>query len=528
VRRVTSPSALCRNALLAWTAGFFLAAGCPVSKADVAIALGDSLTAEYEYFGPETIGIYPIRGFDIEPTEATEYAKVTVTHPVRWVSRSWVEVMGLLRPFHFDFGQWRQLTSPWAPPRLSGFERNWAVPGVSASLYEEFFTTGLNSNALFFAFRIPLDNQLRNSNAKRVVVWLGTNDLRAKYGAIAKAYDQSVRDGIVNPLKTGLLDDLSKIIARIKILNPKVQIVVVNLPDLGAAPKIKAEFVDHPDDPAVPNEPNPEDPEAPYETVVQKSYVTAATEAINTAIATLATAQEIGVADVYAITKSLIADTPFFYGAIQFTNDSDPDNEPHALFTRDGFHPNTALQILIARTIIKSFNVKYETRVPGITHAEALRLLRISPREPYNNWIKIKLPENMGFEGQRGPLKDPDGDGLTNLMEYAFDTEPGNSNNGDLPFEVKGPVPGYTGDKSVEFSAAPNRPEIDIAVQYKFGTKWLRVPPDHIIENEEDGSTRVVIPLSDRPNPPFRIKVNLLPPQGSFTTISTVYNLTGP
>jgi lysophospholipase L1-like esterase len=501
VRRVTSPFTLYRNASLACAAGLFLAVGCPVSKADVAIALGDSLTAEYEYFSPTAVG-YPIRGFDSEPTEATEYAKITVTDPVRWVSRSWVEVMGLFRPIQFDFGQFRRLTSPWAPPRLSGYERNWAVPGVSASLYEEFFTTGLSSNALFFAFRIPLDNQIRNSNAKRVVVWLGTNDLRRKYGAIYNAETQEARDAIITPLANGLIDDLKRIIDRIKTLNSDVQIVVVNIPDLGAAPKMKTDF-----------------PE-----ITQRKFVTAATETINVRITTLATAEEIGVADVYAITKSLIADTPFFYGAIQFTDDSDPDNEPHALFTRDGFHPNTALQILIARTIIKSFNVKYETRVPGITHAEALRLLRISPREPYNNWIK--LPENMVGEGNRAPLKDPDGDALTNLMEYAFENAvPGVSNVGDLPFEVRGPVAGYTGEKSVVFRAAPNRPEIDIAVQYKFGTQWLRVPPDHIIENA-DGSTRVVIPLSDRPNPPFRIKVNLLPPQGSFTTISTVYNLT--
>lgn len=517
MRHPPTPSQRCRCALFACAAGLFLSTSCLLAQTEKAVALGDSLTAEYEDFDSVLTDIgYPVREFDHEPTA---YARVD---DALRVSRSWVEVLGRQRGFYFDFGQWRPLKKPWAPPRLSGYERNWAVPGATAAVYEEFFTTSFNSNPLFYGFRVPLDGQIR-TGTKRVVVWLGTNDLRAKYGAIAKAYLPATRDGIVNPLKAGLIDDLRRIIQRIKMLNSKIEIVVVNLPDLGAAPKIKAEFIDHADDPQVPNEPNPSDPSAPYETVVQKSFVTAATESINTAIAALATEEEVALADVYSITKSLIADTPFYYGAIKFNNDAAENNDQHSLFTRDEFHPNTALQIQIARAIVKAFNLEYDTLIPQITQAEALKALKIRPREPYELWI-AQIENMVSAPADRALLKDPDTDGMTNLMEYTFNTVPGHSNAGDFPFSVHGPVSGISGDKSVKYRAAPSRPEIDIAVQRKVGKKWLRVPDDHVIKNA-DGTARVVIPPSEEINPPFRIKVTMIPPQGSLNTISTVYRL---
>src|SRR5438045_847654 len=88
------------------------------ARAENVIALGDSLTAEYDT-NPD------IPGF---PTEATAYAEVTVPG---WVSMSWVEIVAQLRPDDFNFGKYKKLSDPWPPPRLSGYELNWAIPGVA-------------------------------------------------------------------------------------------------------------------------------------------------------------------------------------------------------------------------------------------------------------------------------------------------------------------------------------------------------------------------------------------------------------
>jgi len=485
---------------MAGTAGLLILTGTLPSRGDTVVTLGDSLTAEYldlENFADK----YPIDGIDFE---ATDYAKVTHRDP-KWEAMSWVEVLGRLRSFQFEFGEWR---NSWGIPRLGGFERNWAVPGAKASQYEEFMTTGFSSNPFFFGLRIPLDNQLK-SGTDRVVIWLGANDLREKYGSIYSQPDASKRTPIVDSLKNGLIDDLRQIIDHVKSRNSKIEIVVGNLPDLGAAPKIIADFPNTPD---VPNDSD-------------RSFVTAATESINAAIATLADEEEIGLADIYTITKDLIANKPFYYGAIQFTSAGDADNNPHFLFTRDEFHPNTALQIQIARAFIKAFNATFDAGIPLVTQAESLKLLNISPREPYHQWIDPIIADVK----QRGLLKDPDADGMTNLLEYAFAMQPDEKDAANLPAEIGGAVPGVSGNKSVIYTPAPGEHrDIDIAIQYKFEKKWLRVPnDDHLIDNG-DGSFTAVIPLTGEPDPDVRLKVTLVPPPGASNYVATVFDLPKP
>jgi hypothetical protein len=269
----------------------------------------------------------------------------------------------------------------------------------------------------------------------------------------------------------------------------------------------------------------------------EREIVTQAIEEINTAIKELVEEEEIGLADVYSITKKLIEGEPFYFGAIEFkgltVNETDGDvtalppdehNDPHYLFTRDGFHPNTALQIQIARIFIRAFNDAYDANIPVITHAEALKLLHINPREPYRHWIEEpRIPEVKNTL----LLADPDDDKMTNLMEYAFDTQPQLSNEGDLPFWIGGPVEGISSEFSVNYDLpeVPRR-EIDIAVQYKVGTRWIRVPAGRVVTDEELSSVQVAIPLTAEGVPlPLRIKVSLIPPQGSLNTVSSVINI---
>jgi hypothetical protein len=437
-----------------------------LAKAEETITLGDSLTAEYD-----TLPNLP--GF---PTEATAYAEVTREG---WEAMSWVEVLARLRPEDFDFGRWRELANPWPLPRLSGYEYNWAIPGAEAGQYESFITT---QNPLYAELRRPLESQL-NSRAKRAVVWLGGNDFRANYGRL---YDGGGSSALID----GLVASLDRIVRFVQAQNREVQIVLATVPDLGAAP---AKIAAHPN-------------------AAKRQRVTDATIAANEAIAELAADRGVALANPYAQTARLVAGDPFYFGAVEFLHDTDPDNDPHYLFTREGLHPNTALQIKIARTFIGAFNAGYGAGIPQITDAEALRLLRISPREPYQQWIKIYRP------AQTALLKDPDRDTLTNLVEYAFGLDPTRSD--ALPAtRTDGPA------ITITYKPDPaRRRHCEVLVQYSLnGASWKRVPADRIVANG-DGSFTATLPPQTAPVL-TRLKVILRPPQGSNATVASVCNL---
>jgi lysophospholipase L1-like esterase len=445
----------------------------PAPAANV-VAIGDSLTAEYDTL-PDVSGF---------PTEATAYAEVTVDG---WESKSWVEIVAQLRPSDFNFGRYRTLSDPWTPPRLSGYATNWGVPGVDASLYEDFVTSSVSNNPLYFTLRQPLENQLENL-ADRVVIWLGTNDFRANYGAI---YDGGSADALIN----GLLDDLEHVVDFVRAQNPDLQIVIVNIPDIGATPSRK---VAHPD-PA------------------KRAIVSAAIATANDRIEQLAAEKGIALADVSAITSKLINGTPVYFGAVQMIDDENADNDPHYLFTRDGLHPNTGLQVLIARSIIRAFDTAYGAGIRQITDAEALAILHINPREPYVQWI-----ESFNVSA-KGPLKDPDADGMSNLVECAFNLNPSVSDAASLPASRGGPVAGVTGEVSVTYTPDASRDLLtDVLVQYSVnGTNWKKVPSDHLIDNG-DGSFTAVVPPQSSATVFTRLKVSLVPPAGANVTIASV------
>lgn len=446
---------------------FFFAVGGASLAANV-VAIGDSLTAEYDTI-PE------IEGF---PNEATRYAEITVPG---WESRSWVEVVRRTTAAHFNFGGFTKLRSPWPPPRLSGYEYNWGIPGISVAQYEDFVTSDLFENPGYFALRKPLESQLR-SRAHRVVIWLGTNEFRANYGRI---YDGGSSDALI----AGLIDDLERVIDFVKGKNGRVQIVVANIPDLGATPSRKAA---HPD-PA------------------RRARVTEATESANARIANLAAAEGIGVADVYSQTARLVQGVPTFFGAVEIINDQHPDNHPRYHFTRDGLHPNTPSQIEIARLIIAAFNQRYAAGIPQINDLQALRVLGINSFQPFLDWL-------AGFGLQAGFKTDSDGDTLTNLVEYGFGLNPAQPDADHLPASVGGPVPGFDGSLSIHYQPDPARTR-HVAVQPQYstnGTSWKDVPSSRIQANPDGMLVAAVPAISGRVF--LRLKLSVIPPSGSTST----------
>jgi hypothetical protein len=124
------------------------------------------------------------------------------------------------------------------------------------------------------------------------------------------------------------------------------------------------------------------------------------------------------VADAFAATRRLIEGQTIWFGPVEIHSASNADNNPQYAFTRDGLHPNTALQIEIARIIIAAFNEHHGTGIPPITDSEALGLLGIDPQQPYFDWAAdlALVASGMG--------DDSDQDGLVNLVEFVFDLDP--------------------------------------------------------------------------------------------------------
>ncbi len=443
----------------------------PASAAKV-VTIGDSLTAEYDV-------IPSIPGFDDLPTD---YAKVTVEG---WEAMSWVEVAAKLRGQYFDFGKWKDLSDPWVIPRLSGYEYNWAVPGVDAGQYADFVTSANFENPIYFALRQPLEDQLSDT-AQRVVIWLGGNDFRGNYGPL---YDGKNSESFVD----GLLDALEKVIDFVKGKNGDAQIVIANEPDLGATPSKKTA---HPDP-------------------LKRARVTAVTEAVNARIAKLAEKKKVIVADAYASTAALVRGEPLYFGGVRIVDDRDADNNPRYAFTREGLHPNTALQILNARVIIRAFNKGYGAGIPKITDTEALELLGIDKDQPFFDWLAHRGIDDKSFEA------DSDGDGLAQLAEYAFGLNPKEADADRLPVSIGGPVSGFSGNVSVRFRPKVARTHyVAVKVQYSTdGVAWVSVPSARVLANA-DASFTAAVPETSGPVQ-LRLKVVTIPPSGSAARTAT-------
>jgi lysophospholipase L1-like esterase len=338
------------------------------------VVIGDSVSAEYE--------MIPY----LPPMEnPTDYARISANG---WESMSWVEVLARLRGDYFNFGRFKADLPGWPDLRFSGYEFNFAIPGFLAAQYEDIVTSSLFSNPQYLLFRSTLQDVLKNQ-ADQVVIWLGANEFRANYGFLADG-------GAAQPLIDNLSADLKATIEFVQKQRSGLKIVIANLPDLGASPDKRNTQPDR----------------------AKRARVTVATKQANEAIAALAAAKGIAVADVFSQTERLINGVTTYFGAVDISPDLDLDNNPRYHFTRDGLHPNTPSQIEVARVMVETLNAAYQTAIPAITDGEALKFLHILPEQPYFDWIK-------GFAVSEKRMEDdPDRDGLPNIVEMAFDLDP--------------------------------------------------------------------------------------------------------
>lgn len=343
--------------------------------------IGDSLTKEYE----------------------AEFPILNPTNPAAWGERNWIELLATHRPEHVDIGPY----SVWLDSRLTGHEYNWAFPGSTSEEWREILEAGIISE--YFLLRLAFDPYL-DTVADRVVIFLGGNDLKNNYRPYYEGADPE-------PFIASLISNIRVIIDYVRGRNATVPIVLVNMPDVGVTPTVQEE------------RPDPEG----------RARNTALTEETNRRLQLLAVEKGIGFADIGALTSQLTGPDAFVIAGARFEKSVDPEalsNESKYLFSPDGFHPNTAAQLLFANAIADGFNTAYPalTQVPLFSTEEMLDILGIEADMAFSEWAAA-----YGIDPS-DPMADADGDGLTLFQEYGMGYDPRLREDG-------GPIGRWTGSR---------------------------------------------------------------------------------
>lgn len=406
------------------------------------VVIGDSLSAEYD-------ALPDIPGVD----DPTEYAAVTVPG---WEALSWVEVLGRLRPEALDFGSFRTTLPGWNDLRFTGYKYNFAIPGFTAAQYEDIVNSSLFSNPQYLLQRTALREAL--ADAEACVVWVGANEIRADYRFLCEG-------GNPTNLVKGVRRDVAEILDFVRDAAPSIKLLLVNLPDLGAAPSKQAE--------------NPD--------AEKRKRASTAIALANQSLDEIAAAREVPVADAFKSTRRVVEGECFEFGAVSIRCASDADNDPRYAFTREGLHPNTALQIEIARLIVAALNAAYDSGIPPISDAEALALLGLSPQTEYEDWAAQHRLEGSGFG------EDPDQDGLPNIAEFVFGCAPLEKSECPISFAISGET------VTASYSPEPDRAGlVTVTPMVSSNLKdWGAVPPDQLTV-ESNGRVTVSLGVSSR------------------------------
>lgn len=336
-----------------------LATLCLPAKAAQCLVIGDSLTKEYE----------------------VEFPALFPANPASWDSRNWIEILHERRNAWFDLGEFRG----YPDPRLTGHEHNWAFPGATTTEIRTQLSRIQN-----FWWIMELEGQIEDA-AERIVIFAGGNDVDSYYGQI---YNGASATTYINQTR----DNLQWIVNYVRGVKSSLPIVLVSVPHLGCAPDVQRQY--------------PTDP-------VKTARVTAALDSLNAQLATFAQSKGIGfVPGVYQFTKDII-NGPFRIGGIDFYKEADPDSRPRYAFSGDGFHPATGAHGKIAQMVIEAFRAKYPaTQITPLTDREIVsNILGLDADIPFKEWIATQGITN----GQTAPQDDPDGDGLTNAVEFALE-----------------------------------------------------------------------------------------------------------
>ncbi|MGB0992937.1 MAG: SGNH/GDSL hydrolase family protein, partial [Akkermansiaceae bacterium] len=353
-----------------------LLATLPISTVNAApltvMTIGDSMTEEYRFE-------FPFSAPDSMPVIAN--------------TMNWVEILAARRASDISFGSYEEELLSYPDYRDAGYEYNWGIPGFTSSQWQEIVTASVTD---FFAFYNRTQMFPQYSQVDVVVIMIGGNDLRSQYGTL---YDPEPGDPTTEQIIATIIANLNDVIDEIRRASSSVPIVLADVPDLGAAPdKISS----HPDP-------------------VKRSQASVKVAALNQAIAELAVQRGVTPAAISQLTDRILSPEPAFIGAIEMIKDVDPtrENRPRYLFCKEGLHPSTNGQALIAKTLLDAINTATSSNISPLTEREILsELLGLNPDQPFLDWATAHSLTDLNMTA------DEDGDGIPHLGEYLLDLNP--------------------------------------------------------------------------------------------------------
>jgi hypothetical protein len=263
--------------------------------------------------------------------------------------------------------------------------------------------------------------------------------------------------------------------------------ILCAVPHVGCTPKLQAEVGTDP---------------------VRTAVLTQMLEVLNTEIRDFAATKDVGFADTYALTKAILDPAPFQIGGVTFYKQADDACRPRYLFSGDGFHPNTAVHAKVAQVVADAFLEKYPAMAPGLTrlrdHEIITQVLGLPGDLGYVEWMtEAGLPVE-----QRGPLSDPDKDGIPNAMEYVLAGRNPAEQDAEAPFTVVSEPDPAGGGEVLTITWWPRFKEnayADLIPQVSSELRnWHPLPVPQVI-NLPDGGCRVHLAITEGAARYFRL-----------------------
>ena len=372
------------------------------------LAIGDSLTEEYRFEVPFSA-----------PDSAVDIAN----------TKNWVELLHAYRPLNFSMGNYEPSLLNYLDYRNAGYEYNYGVPGFKAQRWDQLLLS-TPFNFLDINTKRELTGDLSSVDA--VLIFLGGNDLSLTN---TDAQHDLIRQSIV------------RIHGYVRANAPAGKpIIIATVPDIGSTPKEKL--------------PDPAQAAAARQRVAT----------LNANIMAMDALPDTHIARIDALTDRLYDQQPFHINGTLLTYPPSRQNPPLHLFCKDGFHPATAAQAIIANEILKAINGFAAAPIPLFTNREILAdILLQNPDQP--------LVDYLGGAGD-------DDDGLPGLVEFLLGTDPLRPGPG-LSFSANGTA-SYTPS-----AAALRFADLSVLQSATLGDDWIPVPAQNI-QPLPDGTVNLI------------------------------------